>query len=141
MRNNLKLAPTAMAPVDSDFSPGTPEYVLTDSLPTAFEAGETESEAFADAVAGALDTNLNSNKTLIFRTRAWAEEQLAHVTKQEELLQTKLAAADAAYAGKVSDAQAERDAIKSDVELDLRQVTALRAAVAIFQGELRKAEL
>lgn len=112
----------AMARTDEDFSP---------------EAGVVDAAA-DDAAAEIAKSPAPSRIKL---ARDWTEKQLADLASQEKRLQTKLAAADAAFENKMAEAASERDEIKATATADLKQVTALRAATTVFQGELTKAEL
>ncbi len=107
---------------------------------------EAANEAAQDVAADAMENALQGIQTeraptRIKKAKDWTDKLIADLMPQEQRLQTELAAADQAYENKVADAQAERERIKASLSADLKQVTALRAATAVFQGELRKAEL
>lgn len=110
------------------------------------EAADAAMEEAADAVESALsDIQAQAPKPMpkmrIKNARDWSERMLAELSAAEQELQTKIAAADAAFESTVSQAQSDRDRIKSEVAAELKQVTALRSATTIFKGELVKAEL
>lgn len=103
-------------------------------------AGDAAADEFADAVTGALASNLHAEGP-IKPARDWAEEQLSFAVKEEEELQREIAAAGAACDSVVGEAIKTRDAIVEKANLKLRRATGFRAALAIFKGELVKAEL
>lgn len=103
-------------------------------------AEQDVAEAADEAAAALGAAAVERPKTRIKQALDWTVKLISDLVPQEQELQSALAAADAQYESTVAQAHLDRENAKAEITANLKQVTALRAATTIFQGELRKSE-
>ena len=102
---------------------------------------EQDAAEAVDAAASELGADVTDRpKTRIKQALDWTVKLIADLVPQEQELQSALAAADAKYESTVAQAHLDREQARAEITANLKQVTALRAATTVFQGELRKSE-